>query len=300
MAGGCTGCGENRTAGGAPRWTPSILSPAPDRRPTPPSGPPISPMIPDASSCPTGFPRRDGRTPTSRCGPRGIGGRRVFLGGETDGEYLPALLDGAKWARTALTAVLRRLRTQGVLSAVRIMAVDITEDRFALLGRSGELRDYLRRDLLPWSAGESHQHPADRVIVCGQSLGGLATVDLDSPMPQEVALPIGNSRPFWFPAWGGELGGGLGAVPRTGHADRWVSVRGRSGNSRGRRRRASPRSVTWGRRGPGGRGASFSASPAERLTAGLRMLLESRTGVPRRISWDPGSRVVQGGACWCV
>ncbi|MEJ6549573.1 alpha/beta hydrolase-fold protein [Corynebacterium sp. USCH3] len=123
--------------------------------------------------------------------------RRLWTGGLRDAEHLLVISDGATWARTALPATLRRLRDQGRLPHVGVVAVDTADDRVALLSRSEDYRTLIADRVLPWARGVVDV-PAERTVIAGESLGGLSAVDLVLHRPDAARLAVATSGSFWF------------------------------------------------------------------------------------------------------
>jgi enterochelin esterase-like enzyme len=155
-----------------------------------------------------------------------LDGRTIWTSSLRDAEYVLVVSDGESWMHTTFPAALARLHDAGRLPTVGVVAVDTgpmrsaDSERFGLLSRSQTYRDLIADSVLPWAwerVGRAHD-PA-RTIIAGESLGGLAAVDLVLARPDAVAFALSNSGSFWFPAWGdGRIGGGMAEEIRDVHS----------------------------------------------------------------------------------
>lgn len=155
-----------------------------------------------------------------------LGGHTLWTSGLRTAEYLLVISDGVNWAGTALPAALDRLHGSGRLPRIGVVAVDTQEDRVALLSRSTVYRDLVADRVIPWAwermpGGFS----AGRTVVTGESLGGLAAVDLVLTRPDAALSAVSTSGSFWFPDWrDGRIGGEVAAEIREGSVPRGTRV----------------------------------------------------------------------------
>lgn len=125
-------------------------------------------------------------------------GRTLWTAGLRHAEYLLVISDGRAWSATSLPAALARLGSIGVV------AVDTAEDRVALLSRSPAYRDLVADQVLPW-ARQIADVPAGRTVIAGESLGGLAALDVVLRRPDAARRAVATSGSFWAADVAGEI-----------------------------------------------------------------------------------------------
>ncbi|WP_297009163.1 enterochelin esterase domain-containing protein [uncultured Corynebacterium sp.] len=138
-----------------------------------------------------------------------VNGRTLWTADLPGADHVLLISDGRNWSRTALPAALRRLHEEGRLPEVGVVAVDTAEGRYGLLTRSAEYRGLIADRVVPWAwAQVGRRADPRRTVVSGESLGGLAALDVVLTRPDVAALAVCTSGSFWYPAWNSEQVGG--------------------------------------------------------------------------------------------
>lgn len=127
-----------------------------------------------------------------------LDGRTLWTAGLRHAEHLLVISDGQAWSATSLPAALARLGSIGVV------AVDTAEDRVALLTRSQAYRDLIADQVLPW-VRQIADVPAGRTVIAGESLGGLAALDVALQRPDAASRAVATSGSFWAADVAGEI-----------------------------------------------------------------------------------------------
>lgn len=108
-------------------------------------------------------------------------------------------LDGEVWTSSqSLPTTLDNLVADGAIPPVRAVLPSSggTEQRWAELGADGDGSSYLVEGLLPWVRSLRSVDPA-RVVVVGQSLGGLTALRTGLRHPDVVAAVVSQSASLW-------------------------------------------------------------------------------------------------------
>lgn len=168
-----------------------------------------------------------------------LDGRTLWLSGDDGADHLLVLSDGARWSQLPLPAALQRLAAEGRLPRLKVVAVDTAEDRVALLSRSAEYRTLIADRILPELRGGI---PAEWTVVSGESLGGLAALDVVLRRPDAVRLAVVTSGSFW-------LGDTAAEIRKAGAPD--VRVHLSAGRGEGRDMDGHARAVAEALRGAG-------------------------------------------------
>lgn len=132
-----------------------------------------------------------------------IAGREVWLAGPAEVEHLLIVFDAARWICTGLPTALERLAGAGRLPNFKIIAVDTAADRVTVLGLSPSTARWVAQDLLQEFPGCQ----PERVIVAGQSLGGLMAAEVVRRYPARIGRAVCLSPSFWWPDFRGCVGG---------------------------------------------------------------------------------------------
>ena len=132
-----------------------------------------------------------------------IGGTKIWYHTELDAEVLLMVCDGQKWASTTLIPTLQRLNRNNVVPKISVVAVDTSVDRAELLSCNPEFRRFIVENI----SVAFRQSQAQKLVIAGQSLGGLAAVDIALDYPAAISAVIANSGSFWYPEWGTGDGG---------------------------------------------------------------------------------------------
>ncbi|AXG81822.1 alpha/beta hydrolase-fold protein [Streptomyces paludis] len=154
-----------------------------------------------------------------------LGGRRtVRVHPAGGGGPVVLLLDGDDWlylhpAMTAFDAAV----AAGELPPVTLVFLP-AKDRQAELGCAPELWEAVRDELLPLVAGSGVRADSGRLVVAGQSLGGLSALYAALEYPELVSRIACQSASFWWAPGamdladplGGPVGGALAARLRRG------------------------------------------------------------------------------------
>ncbi|MGN9783176.1 alpha/beta hydrolase-fold protein [Nonomuraea sp. ZG12] len=149
-----------------------------------------------------------------------LGGRRtVRVHPAGGGGPMVLLLDGDDWlylhpAMTAFDAAVAR----GEVPAVTLVFVPV-QAREAEFGCRPELWEAIRDELLPLVAGSGVPADPDRLVVAGQSLGGLSALYAALEFPDLVSRVACQSASFWWTPeaasqadpMGGPVGGAVAA-----------------------------------------------------------------------------------------
>ncbi|MFF3846905.1 alpha/beta hydrolase-fold protein [Streptomyces sp. NPDC002328] len=146
-----------------------------------------------------------------------LGGRRTVrvhpVGG---GGPVVLLLDGDDWLylHPAMTAFDSAVAA-GDMPAVTLVFLP-TRDRAAEFGCRPELWEAVRDELLPLVAESGVPSDRDRLVVAGQSLGGLSAVYAALEFPELVSRVACQSGSFWWTpeamGWADPLGGPVGGA----------------------------------------------------------------------------------------
>ncbi|MFD6967536.1 alpha/beta hydrolase-fold protein [Streptomyces sp. NPDC059979] len=157
-----------------------------------------------------------------------LGGRRtVRVHAAGGGGPVVLLLDGDDWlylhpAMTAFDSAVAR----GEMPPVTLVFLP-TRDREAEFGCRPELWEAVRDELLPLVADSGVPADGDRLVVAGQSLGGLSAMYAALEFPDLVTRVACQSASFWWAPGaaeqadplGGPVGGAIAARLRERHPD---------------------------------------------------------------------------------
>ena len=127
-----------------------------------------------------------------------MAGKKIWYHTELDAEILLIMCDGRKWASTTLIPTLQRLSRNNVIPKISVIAVDTSTDRAELLSCNPKFRQFMVEKI----GTAFRQSRTQKLVVAGQSLGGLAAVDIALNYPAAISAVISNSGSFWYPEWG--------------------------------------------------------------------------------------------------
>ncbi|MFF7256289.1 alpha/beta hydrolase-fold protein [Streptomyces microflavus] len=154
-----------------------------------------------------------------------LGGRRtVRVHPVAGGGPVVLLLDGDDWLylHPAMTAFESAVAA-GELEPVTLVFLP-AKDRSAEFGCRPELWEAVRDELLPLVAGSGVRADVDRLVVAGQSLGGLSALYAALEFPELVSRIACQSGSFWWAPGaeerpdplGGQVGGTIAELLRRG------------------------------------------------------------------------------------
>jgi len=126
--------------------------------------------------------------------------RRVWLTSSPDPEALVIVFDGDVWTRTwPLRPLLDAEIAAGRLPPLAVVLVDPGDRRSVDLAASDDVARFVA-GLVDWaSARLGTRFPPERVIACGQSLGGLAAAHAALAHPDKIGNVLSQSGSFWYP-----------------------------------------------------------------------------------------------------
>jgi enterochelin esterase family protein len=122
--------------------------------------------------------------------------------------------DGGSWVRSGVATTFANLvadRAAPPFVGVLIESINGSAERGPTRIRSlthpGQFVDFVLGELLPYLRAA---HSATRIVLAGQSLGGLAAAHVAAVAPDQIDWVIGQSAALWWP--GDEEGGLSGAA----------------------------------------------------------------------------------------